>query len=154
MRLVSAGNSRTGSLRMCRAADLRRESVRMRVFSGYMLLQGFAGASWWMCLVWIPSSRDYFTPQGAPDWTILSFWLADSLLFVVGSVLSGVFLLRGSSYARPVLWFTAGAVSYASLYCVGQSTLTGSAWLAAVAMLPAMCVTLWISVRYEILCRQ
>jgi hypothetical protein len=107
-----------------------------------------------MCLVFIPASRAYFTPQGAPDWTILSFCLADSLLFVVGSVLSGVLLFRGSPYARPVLWFTAGAVSYASLYCVGLSILTGSVWLATGAMLPAMCLTLWICVRYEILCRQ
>lgn len=131
-----------------------RESGSIRLFAGYLVLQGLAGAVWWICLVWIPSSRAYFAPEAPPGWTILSFWLADSLLFVVGSVLSGVLLLRGSPYARPLLWFTAGGVSYASLYCVGLSILTASVWLAAGAMLPAMCVTLWISVRYEILCRQ
>lgn len=126
---------------------------QVRIWGVYLVCQGLAGAAWWGCLVGMPLTRDCFKPPGAPDWAILAFWLADLLLFVVGSLLSAVFVFRGSALARPVLWFTAGGVSYASLYCVGLSLLTGTVWLASAAMLPAMAITLWISLRYELLCR-
>lgn len=125
----------------------------LRVFAAYLIFQGSAGALWWGSLLAWPASRAWFMPEAAPDWTLLSFWLADLLLFVCASWMSGILLLRQSCWARPLLWFTAGAVSYAALYCVGQSILTRSAWLSVVAMLPAMAITVGICLRYEVQCR-
>jgi hypothetical protein len=108
-----------------------------------------AGAIWWVGLIFFPGTRAYFQPPDAPPWTILAFWLADLLLFVVASLVSAVLLIRRSRHARAALWFTAGAVSYAALYCLGLSLLTASTWLATGSMLPAMLVTLWIAITYD-----
>jgi hypothetical protein len=134
--------------------DAGKAAPSSRICAGYLLLQGLAGGVWWICLLCIPASRAYFKPTGAGDWTILSFWFPDLLLFVVGSIVTAWLLFRGSGLGRPALWFTAGAVSYAALYCVGLSLLTRSAWLGSGAMLPTMCLTLWISIWCEVRWRQ
>jgi len=120
--------------------------VRTRLASGYLVIQGLAGAAWWVGLAGWPSLRSHFLPAGAPDWPLLSFWMADLCLFVVGSWACAVCLCRSSRAASAALWFTSGAVSYACLYCLGTSLLTGEAWLSTALMCPAAVCTLAITV--------
>jgi hypothetical protein len=118
----------------------------MRLAVAYLSLQGVAGAAWWIALAFHPPTRACFKPPEAADWSILAFWLADLSLFVGGSLLAGLLLAIRSPAAGAALWFTAGAVSYATLYCLGLSFLTNTVWLASATMLPAMFMTLLITI--------
>lgn len=138
---------------MSKPPPTSRRMPLIRIWGAYLVCQGIAGAVWWGCLIGVPSTRDYFKPPAAPDWAILAFWFADVTVFVTGSLLSALFVFKESPWAKPILWFTTGGVSYAALYCLGLSLLTGTVWLASAAMLPAMAITLWISLRYEMLHR-
>lgn len=112
-----------------------------RIFGVYLCVQALLGATWWLVLWLVPASRPYFRPADAPDLVLLSLWLADLVGFVVGSLASGVLLLRDDDRSARVLWFTAGAVVYAALYCVGLTLATGSSWLATSLMVPAAAMT-------------
>ncbi len=136
---------------MCAAKTARvdrspRCRGRIGLASGYLVLQGMAGVAWWVGLACWPSLRSHFLPAGAPDWPLLSFWLADLCLLVAGSWACAVCLYRRSQAAAPALWFTSGAVGYACLYCLGTSLLTGEVWLATGLMCPAALCTLGITV--------
>lgn len=117
----------------------------MQLPAFYLIAQGSAGFAWWLTLALVPSSRAYFAPPGAPDWAILSFWLADLLFFVCGSLLCGFAMAVRSPRAQPLLLLTVGGTSYATLYCVGASLMTGSMWLPTGVMVASPCVTVWIA---------
>jgi hypothetical protein len=46
-----------------------------------------------------------------------------------------------------VLWLTAGAVGYATLYCLMTALLSGGAWAAPLLMAPALALTLFFAIR-------
>jgi hypothetical protein len=124
----------------------RRRGSRVALAIGYLVLQGLAGACWWIGLAFWPSVRRTFLPDGAPDWPLLSLWIADIMLFVVGSWVCAVCLYQQSRWVAPALWFTSGALAYAALYCLGTSLATGDVWLSTGLMCPAALSTLVISV--------
>lgn len=128
-------------------SEIRRRRGQ-RIAAGYFALQAGAALLWWGALVAQPAVRRLFLPATVPDHAILAFWLADLGLVVAGSGMSGLALLRDDHRLPPLLWFTAGAVSYAALAAVGLTMMSGEAVLGAALMLPAMVVTLAIAARF------
>ncbi len=98
---------------------------------GYLLLQAVAMIGWWALLLWLPSSIAWFQPQSWPASTLLSFWLADGIVLIGGSFVCALLVGFKAAQASLALWMLAAAVWYPTLYCIGVSTLTGEAWLAA-----------------------
>lgn len=128
----------------------RTNVVTNRVAAGYLFLQGALVPGWWLLLVFVPSTRDLFKASEHPDSALLAFWLADLACISVGSIVSGWWLLKRDVRAGATVWFTAGAVVYAALYCIILSTLTGQAILAATLMVPAALVTVLVARRTPI----
>jgi protein-S-isoprenylcysteine O-methyltransferase Ste14 len=108
----------------------------------YFSLQGAAVALWWLLLVFFPSTRVYFQIDANSESALLAFWLPDLLLLALGSLVAGVLCFGGSSLATAAVWFTSGAVCYASLYCLSLAILTGAGWLGVTLMLPAMLLSI------------
>ena len=115
--------------------------VNSKVISVYLAVQGVLVGLWWLMLVVAPASRSQFMVPGAHDLTILTFWLADLSLVGAGSLWAAHHLWRRVKGRRAVLWFVAGAISYAALTCLGLTLLTGQAWLATLLMVPAATLT-------------
>ena len=113
----------------------------------YLLLQSFLTVGWWALLVLSPAARAHFMPRGAPDYALLSFWLADLICIAGGSALASWWLCRRDGRSSAVLWFTSGSTVYGALYCVVLTAITGQAILAAAMMLPAAAATVAIAVR-------
>jgi hypothetical protein len=116
--------------------------------AGYLFFQAGVALFWWGALLAQPAVRRLFLPATVPDDAILAFWLADLGLFVAGSAASGLGLLRDDHRVPPLLWFTAGAVSYAALAAFGLTMMSGEAVLGTALTLPAMGVTLAIAARF------
>ena len=108
----------------------------------YFALQAIAVGAWWLLLFFVPASRVYFR-MGDSDTTLLAFWLPDLLLITAGSLAASGLCFFDSRLNTFAAWFTCGAVSYASLYCLTFALLTDSGWLGVTMMLPAM---LWSGV--------
>lgn len=120
-----------------REAKARREK-RWRLWAlRYFVLQGASGVMWWMFLFAYPQHRVLFHPVAFGEDPLLSFWLADSVCFIGGSLLAALALWRGGSQAARPVWFVTGAVWFGALYCAQVTLQTGEAWVAAVSMLLA-----------------
>ena len=124
-------------------SDCSIGSVLPRV--AYLLAQSVLVAAWWLALVLKPETRDWFRPSTAPDEMLLSFWLADLACIVMGSALAAVFVRRRDPRRVPALWFIAGAMVYATLYCIAVTAMTGESALGVALMLPATVKTLAIA---------
>lgn len=104
----------------------------------YFALQAMAVAGWWV-LLWVrPEYRAAFTLEPASQVSLLAFGLPDLVLLAGGSAVASLASFRSSTYLMPSLWMVAGAVSYATLYCLFGSVLSDSAWLGVLLMAPAM----------------
>lgn len=107
----------------------------------YLSLQGGGAVVWWWLLLVSPTFRRHFLPLDCPDVTLLAFGIADGLLFACLSFVCAIGLMRGRSWAWPLLCVHAGAAMYAALYCVTLTLLThGQALWGTVLMLPALIV--------------
>ncbi len=104
----------------------------------YFALQGIAVVAWWILLFFVPATRKYFQLENASETSLLAFWLADLLLLGIGSLVAGWLCFQDSQHAPTASWFVAGAISYATLYCLAFAFFTDSGWLGATLMLPAM----------------
>src|SRR5690348_8788085 len=112
-------------------------STRVRHWvSAYFALQGVAVISWWLVLLFVPSTRAYFQ-MGSSAEMLLAFWLPDLLLLGVGSLVGAGLGLREHSLGLFVLCAVCGAVGYAGLYCLAFALLTDTGWLGVALMLPA-----------------
>lgn len=105
-----------------------------RIVAGYLAVQAISTLSWWWCLLWLPSSRKWFQPESWPDQVLLSFWLADLSLIVIGSGVACWAVMTQTRWAALSVWVLSGAAGYATLYCIGCSAITGQAWIAAALM--------------------
>lgn len=114
---------------------------RQRIAS-YLALQGLLILAWWVGLLVSPAFRARFLPAGMPDAQLMAFWLPDLGLAAGGSLAAAAGVLGERRWARPLLWALAGAMSYATLYCLALSSLTGGAWASSAAMVPAALLTL------------
>ncbi len=113
----------------------------LRRFAILYLTAQAAGALlwWWLLLAW-PESRSPFKASDAPDSTLLSFAVADFLLFTGASAASACGLWARRSWAWPVLCVHAGGAAYAALYCWTLFALTGGGLLGAALMTPSLFV--------------
>jgi protein-S-isoprenylcysteine O-methyltransferase Ste14 len=76
--------------------------------------------------------------MGDSEATLLAFWLPDLILLAAASFVAAGFCFLESRLTAVALWFVAGAVAYASLYCLAFAFLTDSGWLGVALMFPAM----------------
>lgn len=114
-----------------------------RAWSGYFALQTLMCALWWMGLLMSDEFAALFTPTGASHvQTLRTFWLADIVCVVGGSALSALCLRIAHPLTLQALWWTAGAITFATLYCMAVWIDTQQAWLAVALMVPATCLTL------------
>jgi protein-S-isoprenylcysteine O-methyltransferase Ste14 len=84
----------------------------------------------------VPSSRSAFLPPGASE-TELAFALPDLGIIVLSSISSAIAIVSGARWSLPLSWFTAGAVVYATGYCVAWAALRDGSWLGVALMSPA-----------------
>ncbi len=105
-----------------------------RIVAGWLLVQGFTVASWWVVLLIYPELRNLFRPVSWPDHALMSFWLADVVLITFGSALAAIAIMNGNAWASVAVWAVAVAAWYPTLYCIAVSWMTGEAWLASALM--------------------
>lgn len=100
----------------------------------WLLLQAVAIMAWWSLLSFVPESIAWFQPREWPQDVLLSFWLSDSLLLVVGSLVVAAGVLHQSPWTATAIWALAIAAWYPTLYCLAVSLRTDQAWLATASM--------------------
>jgi protein-S-isoprenylcysteine O-methyltransferase Ste14 len=114
-----------------------------RLTALYLAIQSLLGAAWWLILWLVPQSRTSFQPRATDADFILSFALADTLLFVLGSAAAASLFAINHRCARPALWLVAGATLYAALLCIGLAARgPGFQAPAALMLAAATCTTM------------
>jgi protein-S-isoprenylcysteine O-methyltransferase Ste14 len=103
----------------------------------FFVVQSTAFAGWWLYLWLVPSSRSAFLPPGASETELLAFALPDLGIIVLSSISSAIAIVYGARWSLPLSWFTAGAVVYATGYCVAWAALRDGGWLGVALMSPA-----------------
>jgi protein-S-isoprenylcysteine O-methyltransferase Ste14 len=103
----------------------------------YLLIQGAGVFAWWLMLWRVPAARAWFAAPGRGEMALLAFWLPDLVIGGGGSLLAVWLVLRDSRWAGPALWSVAGAMAYATLYCVAASMATRGGWFSVALMTPA-----------------
>jgi protein-S-isoprenylcysteine O-methyltransferase Ste14 len=116
-----------------------------RLTATYLLVQGAIGALWWVLLLTMSAARTRFQPSGYPEDFILTFLLPDVLLFVAGSFVSAVLVVRGGHAGIASLWAVTGATMYAALHCIGVAWSASGFTHAAVMMTAAAACLLTLS---------
>jgi hypothetical protein len=106
----------------------------------FLALQGVGTFVWWAVLFLFPDVRAHFLAPGAPDSTLLAFFIPDLLLFGGGALVTAYALLRQAAWVWPALCVTTGAAAYASLYALILPFVSGGGWLGALMMLPSLVV--------------
>jgi protein-S-isoprenylcysteine O-methyltransferase Ste14 len=100
----------------------------------YFVCQAIGVVLWWSVLIMIPESLQFFQPRNWPKEALLSFWFADAVLLVGGSLITAIAVFRNLAWASNAIWLLAGAAWYPTLYCIAISATTGEAWIAAAMM--------------------
>ncbi|MCM2370269.1 methyltransferase family protein [Aporhodopirellula aestuarii] len=104
------------------------------IVSGYLIAQAASVAVWWGVLVLVPSSVEWFQPEGWPPESLLGFWLGDVVLLVGGSFVTANAVWKQTRWATTAVWSLAMAILYPTLYCIGVSVLTDEGWIASAMM--------------------
>lgn len=124
--------------------------MTLRALAGsYFALQGVAVLLWWASLMVHPPFRDHFQPPGSPPEHLLAFWLPDLALIAAGSLAAAYLRARGGRGLLAAAWIAAGSMTYATLYCLALSIMTGAAWLSVVLMLPAAVLSIFFAAALE-----
>mgnify|MGYP004275562275 CR=1 FL=1 len=114
------------------------------LWSAYFAIQALACTLWWALILTDPGVAAGFAASAKPqDVSMLqSFWLADMVCVIGGSALCALMLYTGSALRTQALWWTAGSISFATLYClVIWMENPQSVWACAL-MVPATLLTL------------
>ncbi|EKK04385.1 protein-S-isoprenylcysteine O-methyltransferase [Rhodopirellula baltica SH28] len=106
----------------------------VRIVSAYLVVQAIGTLGWWMLLLVYPASIQWFQPASWPDGSLLSFWMADFVLIVAGSLLAAICVWRRTSSAATLVWVIAAVTWYPTLVCIATSLQTGEAWIASAMM--------------------
>ncbi len=109
----------------------------------FLWSQAIAVAVWWLTLWWAPALRPWFVIGDWPPATLFAFALPDGLVIVLGSATVAFGLQHRWAWASPLLCALAGAVVYATLWCVGANLTTGTGWLSTSLMLVSGVGTVW-----------
>lgn len=108
-----------------------------RLAGSYFGIQAAGILGWWTLLFLRPEYRAHFQIDPGSEASLLAF-LPPDLLLAAGSLAASLLCFRRSRLLTPMLWLVAGGVTYATLYCLAGSLLTGSGWLGFLLMAPAM----------------
>ena len=103
----------------------------------FLVFQSLAAVFWWIGLLVFPAIRPFFRPSNAPDAALLAFWLPDLVLFIGAALWSAFWLFKNPARAKIPLALHVGGASYAALFCIAQTLLTGEAIWATIFMLPS-----------------
>jgi len=129
-------------LRYHRAVPERLSPTAPRLLAAiYFVIQGLAVAAWWTLLGVRPEMRAVFLPPGNHPSALTAFALPDLLLLAVGSLLTGILLLRGNGWAALLAWLVAGAVDYATLDVLAWAAIAGGGWTGFLLMGPSALLT-------------
>ena len=104
------------------------------LIAAYLVFQAIVTGVWWLVLFTVPASVAVIQPAHWPAESLLSFCLADAALVIGGSLVAAYATVTHRKWAGIIVWVLAGAVCYATLYCVGVSKLTDEAWFASALM--------------------
>lgn len=104
------------------------------IVASYFLIQAIGTTAWWGLLIAYPPSIKWFQPAEWPTESLLSFWLADFVLIVVGSITAATGVWRQLEWAGNVVWAVAVVTWYPTLVCIATSMQSGEAWIAASMM--------------------
>lgn len=113
--------------------DIRKVDPK-RVVASYFFIQAFATFAWWSLLLLSRDSIRLFQPTEWPPEVLLSFFLADLIFLVIGSLVAAIAVMGERTWAKTAVWIMVGAGWYPALYCVGVSVLTDEAWIASSLM--------------------
>ena len=100
----------------------------------YFCLQALATICWWALLVAYPLSIKWFQPRDWPVDALLSFWLADLILIVAGSLIAATGVWCHRLWSPYVIWTVAAVTWYPTLVCIATSIKSGEAWVASTMM--------------------
>jgi hypothetical protein len=109
---------------------------RLRFAARYFALQAAATAAWWVVLLGAPAARDAFTPEGFPFAALAAFLLPDLAFLSLGGAVLARRLARGER-SPVLLGAVAGAVGYATLYCLAATAASGGGAAASGLMVAA-----------------
>ena len=98
------------------------------------MIQATAVTIWWAVLHLFPESIWWFHPVDWPAESLFSFRIPDVVLLVLGSLLAALTVILSKAWAHVAVWSVAIAAWYPTLYCLGASIETDSAWLATASM--------------------
>ncbi|TWU02831.1 methyltransferase family protein [Stieleria varia] len=105
-----------------------------QIVTSYFLIQAIGTAAWWGLLIAYPPSVKWFQPADWPVESLLSFWLADFVLIIAGSIIAAIGVLQQRDWAGHVVGVVAVTVWYPTLVCIAASIQTGEAWIASSMM--------------------
>lgn len=109
----------------------------------YLVAQATVVGAWWLVLWLVPPVRAPFVVGDWPEATLLAFCLPDVVVLVLGSLGAAHALRAHRPWGPPLLWIVAGAVCYATLWCVGATLCTGAGWLSTSLMLACSAAMAW-----------
>src|SRR6056297_310928 len=105
-----------------------------QIVASYFLVQAIGTAAWWVLLIAYPLSVKWFQPIDWPTGALLSFWLADFVLIIAGSIIAAIAVSRQHDWAGNVVWAVAVVTWYPTLVCIATSMQSGEAWIASSMM--------------------
>lgn len=113
----------------------------------YLALQAALGLAWWCTLELVAPVRSWFELVPDRHQSLDALFVADLVVFVGGSALSAWAVWIAADWATPVVAFTAGGTTYATLYLAEWIVLTGVGSLGLAIMIMATAATGYIAVR-------
>lgn len=131
---------------MTRAARVARGGQRS-LFSGYLALQASLATIWWLSLASSPTVRSWFELVPDKRQALDSFLFADLVMFVGASIVSAWGVWRQAPWAVPLTAFTAGGITYATLYLIGWVAIAGGAPAGVLPMAVSTIATSFVAYR-------
>lgn len=127
-------------------SDLRdlsaAECRALRLVAAYLAFQGLAIVAWWGLLTTRPEWIPPFLALGTPARNLFAFRLPDLGLLALGSAIGSGLILLHSRWAGFAVDIVAGALAYATLYCLALACASDSAWASVALMAPAATASL------------
>jgi hypothetical protein len=120
--------------------------MSLRVVCAFFLVaEAVVALAIWVLMLLDPSRGAWFLPPDVPPELIRTFMVADLALFVAAPLAAGHAVFHRLTWARPALWFHAGAVVYAALWTAWQLAITGSGGAGLALLLPPALLVPWFA---------
>jgi hypothetical protein len=115
-----------------------------KIAAGYLAAQAVLGILWWVALTTSTTVRGWFELMPGEAQVMDAFAFAD-VIVVVGSALGAWGIVADKRWTSAVLWFTAGAIVYPTVYLFGWLSFTSEGGLLLGHMLIVATFTCWIA---------